>query len=67
MKLYGSPQPWYGGYKYFGEGGYTILLKMKNYRKAPVVLPDEITKEELDKVRHLFDTVDEYSRGGLFV
>lgn len=66
MKLFGSPQPWYGGYKYFGEGGYTILLKMRSGR-APVVLPEEITKEELDKFLHLFDSVEEYARGGLFV
>ena len=67
MKLFGSPRPWNGGYKYFGEGGYTILLRMKYNQKAPVTLPAEITKEELSKFLHLFDSVEEHARGGLFV
>jgi len=65
--LFGSAQPWYGGYKYFGSGGYTILLKMKYGQSAPVQLPDEITKEQLDAVKHKFDIIEEHSGGGLFV
>jgi hypothetical protein len=57
--LYGTPQPWYGGYKYHGNCGYWILLKMCNGKPAPVDLPDEIAKDELDAVRGMFDIVEE--------
>lgn len=67
MKLYGTPQPWYGGYKYYGEGGYVIYLKMRYNACPPVKLPNEITMVELEQVRPLFDVVEECPRGGLSV
>jgi hypothetical protein len=67
MNLCGYRTYYNRGYKYFGEGGYTIILKMKYNDEPPIKLPEKITKEELDKVRPMFDIVEEYPRGGLFV
>lgn len=63
--LYGNPR--WGGYKYFGQGGYIIILQTKYNRPAPVELPGELTFGELQKHIHKFDIVEEYPRGALCV
>lgn len=69
MILYGHAVPYIeGGYKYYGNGGYTLHLKAKYRVGEPIKLPvGKVTTDELYKQAHLYTVIGEYTRGGLFV
>lgn len=54
-------------YKFFGPNGCITVLRNKRFGYHDAKVPLKVTSKELDEVKKMFEDVDVYPRGGLFV